>query len=81
VVACILGVKIEFVTLFRGDGFGGAAMTHSATFLARGSDVETRLLAMEKDCKTVLAGPHAQAKQAGRWPPRTELCGILGDEV
>lgn len=67
VVARTLGITMSHVTMLSTDDMtAGSALADSASWLARDADQATRLAAIEKDMKALLAGPHAQA----RYQPR-----------
>jgi len=67
VVARTLGITMSYVTMLSTDDMtAGSALADSASWLARDADQATRLAAIGKDMKALLAGPHAQA----RYQPR-----------
>ncbi|WP_051677457.1 hypothetical protein [Bradyrhizobium sp. URHD0069] len=67
VIAHALGIAVKYVTTLED---ASAALTHSATYLARDADHPAQLEAIRKDVIVCLAGPHSQAKH--RRPKKKE---------
>jgi hypothetical protein len=68
VVARVLGISVEHVSLLAGGGNSTGALTHCALYQARGQAHSVQIAAAEKDAKVALAGGIAQQ----RYRPVTE---------
>lgn len=63
VVARLLGVKVDHLTMFStGAGNSASATTQSAVWQAVDADLTGKIEAVMKDMKVRLGGPHAQAQ-------------------